>query len=66
MIELMNFKKTCILVGCARDVREKIEAAGDPEQIKTTVSREEMEQWAADYRFAGAIECSSKTDMEGL
>ena len=54
----------CILVGTKMDLRDEFEQ-NDPAKMKDCVTSAELKQWASQYNFQAAVECSAK-DRKGL
>merc|ERR1712045_472652 len=50
----------CILVGTKMDLRDEWEREGDPVKLENLVTHEDLRQWASQYDFYGALECSAK------
>ena len=55
----------CILVGTKMDLRDEREQENDPVRMKDVVTHEELKQYASQYNFQAAVECSAK-DRKGL
>ena len=55
----------CILVGTKMDLRDEREQENDPAKMKDVVTSAELKQYASQYNFQAAVECSAK-DRKGL